>query len=77
MRPSVDERVEHLLRDLARKHRITPDGQVTLQTVACVGACSLAPVVVVDAQLHGRMTPDGADRVLDGLRAAARPAVAP
>jgi NADH:ubiquinone oxidoreductase subunit E len=55
----------------------TPDGQVTLQTVACVGACSLAPVVVVDAQVHGRMTPDGADQVLDGLRAAARPAVAP
>jgi NADH-quinone oxidoreductase subunit E len=37
----------------------TPDGLFTLQTVACVGACSLAAVVVVGEETHGRMTPDG------------------
>ena len=43
----------------------TPDGRFTLQTVACMGACSLAPVVVVGDETHGRMTPDGAWTALD------------
>ncbi len=32
----------------------TPDGQVTLASVACVGCCSLAPVVRVDGETRGR-----------------------
>lgn len=35
----------------------TADGRFTLQTVACMGACSLAPVVVVNETTYGRMTP--------------------
>lgn len=42
----------------------TPDGAVTLQTVACVGACSLAPVLVVDDETYGRMTADEAWQTL-------------
>jgi NADH-quinone oxidoreductase subunit E len=49
----------------------TPDGLFTLQTVACVGACSLAPVMVVNDRTHGRMTPDKAWAALDPLRAEA------
>ncbi|HRJ42008.1 MAG TPA: NAD(P)H-dependent oxidoreductase subunit E, partial [Caldilineaceae bacterium] len=45
----------------------TPDGEFTLQTVACVGACSLAPVVVVDEQSFGRMTPEAAWQSLVAL----------
>lgn len=45
----------------------TPDGLVTLQTVACVGACSLAAVVVVGAETHGRMSPDGALGIVTAL----------
>ena len=37
----------------------TPDGLLTLQTVACLGACSLAPVMVVNDRTYGRMTPAG------------------
>lgn len=33
----------------------TPDGLITLKTVACVGACSLAPVVILDQQAYGRV----------------------
>lgn len=33
----------------------TKDGEFTLQTVNCVGACALAPVVVVDGNVTGRM----------------------
>lgn len=36
----------------------TKDGQFTLETVACVGACSLGPVVMVDDETHGRLKPN-------------------
>jgi NADH-quinone oxidoreductase subunit E len=34
----------------------TPDMQFTLETVACLGACALAPVMVVDGTYYGRLT---------------------
>lgn len=46
----------------------TPDNLFTLQTVACVGACSLAPVMVVNERTHARMTPDKALNALLHLR---------
>jgi NADH-quinone oxidoreductase subunit E len=33
----------------------TPDGQITLEICRCVGACSQAPVIVVDEDSHGRV----------------------
>ncbi len=53
------------------ENETTPDRLFTLQTVACVGACSLAPVVVVNEQTHGRMTPERAWDALAHLRAEA------
>ncbi|MEW5762086.1 MAG: NAD(P)H-dependent oxidoreductase subunit E [Bacillota bacterium] len=35
----------------------TPDGRFSLETVACVGACGLAPVVLLDGEVHDRLTP--------------------
>jgi len=35
----------------------TADGQVTLEICRCVGACSQAPVVVIDEVNHGRLQP--------------------
>jgi NADH-quinone oxidoreductase subunit E len=46
----------------------TPDGCFTLQTVACMGACSLAPVVVIDDDTRGRMTPEAAWDALVALQ---------
>jgi NADH:ubiquinone oxidoreductase subunit E len=40
------------------------DRRFSLETVRCLGACGLAPVVVVDSDTHGGMTPD---RVVDVL----------
>lgn len=34
----------------------TKDGLFTLETVACLGACSIAPVIVIDEEFHGRLT---------------------
>ena len=33
----------------------TPDGKFSLERVACLGCCALAPVVVVNNEVHGRM----------------------
>jgi NADH-quinone oxidoreductase subunit E len=46
----------------------TSDGLFTLQTVACVGACSLAPVQVVNERTHARMTPEKAWAALEHLQ---------
>ena len=36
----------------------TPDGQVTLEICRCVGACSQAPVIVIDDEIQGRVKPN-------------------
>lgn len=36
----------------------TPDGMITLELCRCVGACSQAPVIVVDDDSHGRLRPN-------------------
>jgi NADH:ubiquinone oxidoreductase subunit E len=46
----------------------TPDGLFTLQTVACMGACSLAPVLVVNDVTYGNMTPEKAWEALAEIR---------
>lgn len=38
----------------------TPDGEFTLEKVACFGACSLAPIMIVDEDTRGNITPDQA-----------------
>jgi NADH-quinone oxidoreductase subunit E len=43
----------------------TPDMEYTLETVACFGSCALAPVVVVNDKVHGRMTPDAAKKAIE------------
>lgn len=42
----------------------TPDLKFTLETVACIGACGLAPVLMVNDDTHGRLTPDSVAGIL-------------
>lgn len=42
----------------------TPDLRYTLETVACLGACGLAPCMMVNDDTHGRLTPDRAAALL-------------
>lgn len=42
----------------------TPDRKFSLERVACVGCCTMAPVVVVDKQVEGRVTPTRVDGIL-------------
>ena len=46
----------------------TEDRMFTLESVACLGACALAPVMAVGGQYHGKMTPDKVAQTLDDYR---------
>lgn len=43
----------------------TEDLKFTLETVACLGACGLAPVFMVNDETHGRLTPEKVSAILD------------
>ena len=45
----------------------TPDMKYTLDSVACVGCCSLAPVVMVDEKTFGRLDRKKAAKIIDDL----------
>lgn len=49
------------------KRKTTSDMMFTLETVACLGACGLAPVLVINDQVHGQMTPEGAVALVDDI----------
>lgn len=42
----------------------TPDGKFSLEACRCVGACGLAPVMMVNDDVHGRLTPDIVEGIL-------------
>ena len=48
--------------------KATDDLQFTLETVACIGACGLAPVIMVNQDTHGRLTPNAIADILDKYR---------
>ncbi|MFO7711971.1 MAG: NADH-quinone oxidoreductase subunit NuoE [Dehalococcoidia bacterium] len=45
----------------------TPDLEYCLETVACIGACALAPTMLVSNNTYGQMTPKKATEILDQL----------
>lgn len=51
----------------------TPDGGVTLRTVACFGQCALAPVVEVNHTIFGHMNERSLQKELDALDKGGRP----
>ncbi|HDQ72050.1 MAG TPA: NAD(P)H-dependent oxidoreductase subunit E [Chloroflexi bacterium] len=60
--------LEHLERELGIKAgETTPDGKFSLQAVRCLGACALAPVMVVDEHVHGKVTNDKASKIVAAL----------
>ena len=46
----------------------TDDYKFGLERVACFGSCALAPVMVIDNKVYGRMTPGGAKEILASVR---------
>ena len=52
---------------LSEEKKTTPDMLFTVETVSCLGACGLAPVVVIDEDVHGQMTPESAVSLIEDL----------
>jgi len=46
----------------------TDDGQFTLEMVRCLGTCALAPVMMVDDDVHGRLTPQSVRDIIAAYR---------
>ena len=75
--PRILESLERGLKIKAGK--TTKDLSCTLETVNCVGACALGPVIIVDEKSMGKMNPQKADRMLKQMNlgpAAVKPAPA-
>jgi NADH-quinone oxidoreductase E subunit len=57
--------LEQLEKELGiKKGGNTPDLKFTLETVNCVGACALGPMVIIGEDYHGEMTPEKVSEVL-------------
>lgn len=46
----------------------TRDGLFSLEVVACIGACGLAPVISINGEFFGKLTPNDLDKILDTYR---------
>jgi NADH-quinone oxidoreductase subunit E len=63
--------VDRILQEIEKKLSIKPgetteDLEYSLETIACFGSCALAPVMVVDKTVYGRMTPKKVGQILTG-----------
>ncbi len=64
-----EELWQHACRSLGIGHKeATADGQISLEEVECIGACSWAPALQVNYDFHHYVTPEQLDQLLDGLR---------
>lgn len=53
---------------LSKSKRTTDDMMFTVETVSCLGACGLAPTMMVNDEVHPRMTPEKAESLIDTLK---------
>ncbi len=66
---------QHLKRRLKlREDGNSADGRFTVISVACLGACSIAPVIRLDGEFYGHLTVERLDALLDEVEAGAEAA---
>jgi len=53
---------------LSEEKKTTDDMLFTVETVSCLGACGLAPAMMVNDVVHPKMTPESAKALIDELR---------
>jgi NADH-quinone oxidoreductase subunit E len=63
--------VNRILEEVEKQLSIKPgetssDMEYSLETIACFGSCALAPVMVVDETVYGKMTPERVTKILQG-----------
>lgn len=64
--PRILEEVEKYLG--IKPGETTEDLEYSLETIACFGSCALAPVMVVDDNVYGRMTPKKVSQILGNTK---------
>lgn len=64
--PRILEEVEKYLG--IKPGETTKDLEYSLETIACFGSCALAPVMVVDDNVYGRMTPKKVSQILSNTK---------
>ncbi|MGE4385694.1 MAG: NADH-quinone oxidoreductase subunit NuoE [Endomicrobiaceae bacterium] len=52
---------------LGASETTTKDMLFTIETVSCLGACGLAPVMVIDNDVHGQVTPEKVSKLIDDI----------
>ena len=52
---------------LSEKRNTTPDMMFTVETVSCLGACGLSPVMVINDSVYGQVTPERAVELVEAL----------
>ncbi len=58
-----------LKKELAVKEGgVTEDGLFSLQGARCLGACGLAPVIMIDEKIHGNLTPEKTMAIVNQMR---------
>lgn len=58
----------------AREGETSPDGMFTVERVACLGCCSLAPCIMINGEVHGRLTPEAISKLARQLQETETPA---
>lgn len=62
----VLEKVEEVLG--IKQGECTEDGLFSIESCRCVGACGLAPVMIIDEKVYGKMTPDRVPAIIEEYR---------
>lgn len=57
----------------AKEGETSPDGMFTVERVACLGCCSLAPCIMINSETHGRLTPEAVGKIVNEIRKAEAP----
>ncbi len=64
-----DKILEEVQKELGIKvGECTPDGLFSIDSCRCVGACGLAPVMMINEDVHGRLKPEMVKGILDSYR---------
>ena len=62
--------LEQIEQKLNLKNNTTSaDGKFSLNSTRCVGACGLAPVITINEEVHGRLSKEELNKILDHLKA--------
>ncbi len=64
--PILDALYKHL--ELSKKKKTSDDNIFTVETVSCLGACGLAPVMTINDKVYPAMTPESALDVIEALK---------